>query len=61
MAVVLPQSFRDERWAVFVRDLQQWLETPQGRFAAFCAQRDRRDDDRSATVDRRLCSHGRRR
>lgn len=41
MAVTLPQSFRDERWAVFEHALRDWLETNEGRFAAYCAERDR--------------------
>ena len=41
MSVVLPQSFREERWVVFERELHIWLDTPQGRFAAFWAERQR--------------------
>jgi hypothetical protein len=42
MTFALPQSFRDERWSAFERALASWLETPEGRFAAYWAERDRR-------------------
>ena len=33
-------GFRARRWLRFERDLQAWLETPEGRFAAWEAARD---------------------
>jgi hypothetical protein len=30
-------GFRARRWLRFERDLQAWLQTPEGRFAAWCA------------------------
>lgn len=50
MGIVLPQSFRDERWAAFLRELERWLDTPEGRFAAFCAERDRREQTRAVAA-----------
>jgi hypothetical protein len=41
MAFALPQSFRDERWSAFERALASWPEIPEGRFAAYWAERDR--------------------
>lgn len=32
-------GFRARRWQRFERDLHEWLETPEGRFTAWCAQR----------------------
>jgi hypothetical protein len=32
-------GFRARRWLRFERDLQAWLETPEGRFAAWEAAR----------------------
>lgn len=31
-------GFRARRWLRFERDLRAWLETPEGRFEAWCAQ-----------------------
>jgi hypothetical protein len=33
-------GFRARRWLRFERDLRAWLETPEGRFAAWAAARD---------------------
>jgi hypothetical protein len=30
-------GFRARRWLRFERDLQAWLDTPEGRFAVWCA------------------------
>jgi hypothetical protein len=30
-------GFRARRWMRFERDLYDWLETPEGRFALWCA------------------------
>jgi len=32
-------GFRARRWLRFERDLQAWLDTPEGRFAAWAAAR----------------------
>jgi hypothetical protein len=34
-------GFRARRWLRFERDLQAWLETPEGRFAAWSAAEER--------------------
>jgi hypothetical protein len=31
-------GFRARRWQRFERDLGEWLQTPEGRFTAWCAQ-----------------------
>ncbi|HST42315.1 MAG TPA: hypothetical protein VLK58_22545 [Conexibacter sp.] len=31
-------GFRARRWLRFERDLHEWLETPEGRFTAWCAR-----------------------
>lgn len=31
-------GFRARRWLRFERDLNDWLETPEGRFTAWCAR-----------------------
>jgi len=31
-------GFRARRWRRFERDLRAWLETPEGRFEAWCAR-----------------------
>jgi hypothetical protein len=31
-------GFRARRWLRFERDLRLWLETPEGRFARWCAE-----------------------
>jgi hypothetical protein len=33
-------GFRARRWLRFERDLQSWLDTPEGRFAAWAAAQD---------------------
>jgi hypothetical protein len=33
-------GFRARRWQRFERDLRDWLETPEGRFASWRAQRE---------------------
>jgi hypothetical protein len=33
-------GYRARRWQRFERDLREWLETPDGRFASWRAQRD---------------------
>jgi hypothetical protein len=33
-------GFRARRWLRFERDLAAWLQTPEGRFAVFCAGED---------------------
>jgi|tagenome__1003787_1003787.scaffolds.fasta_scaffold20130870_2 hypothetical protein len=33
-------GFRARRWLRFERDLTAWLETPEGRFAVWCARED---------------------
>ena len=37
-------GFRARRWLRFERDLHAWLETPEGRFAAWEAARDTASD-----------------
>jgi len=34
-------GFRARVWRRFERDLRAWLATPEGRFAVYCAERDR--------------------
>ena len=31
-------GFRARRWLRFERDLEAWLQPPEGRFTAWCAQ-----------------------
>ena len=31
-------GFRARRWQRFERDLEDWLQTPEGRFTAWCAK-----------------------
>ena len=38
-------GFRARRWGRFERDLQAWLDTPEGQFAAWAAARDVGDDE----------------
>ena len=38
-------GFRARRWRRFERDLQAWLDTPEGQFAAWAAARDVGDDE----------------
>jgi hypothetical protein len=45
-------SFRERRWCRFERALAAWLETPEGRFAQFCARREREDAERRALLRR---------
>jgi hypothetical protein len=44
-------SFRDRAWARFERDLTTWLESGPGRFATYCAERERElEDELAATL-----------
>jgi hypothetical protein len=45
-------SFREIRWARFELALAAWLETPEGRFAQFCARRERENAERRALLRR---------
>jgi hypothetical protein len=45
-------SFREARWRAFERGLEGWLETPEGRFAAFTARRERELAERRALLRR---------
>ena len=45
-------SFRELRWRRFEHALGAWLETPEGRFAEFCARRQREEADRRALLRR---------
>ena len=45
-------SFRDLRWAGFERALAEWLDSPEGEFAAFCARRQRELAERRALLRR---------
>lgn len=45
-------SFRELSWRSFERALAAWLETPEGRFAQFCARREREDAERRALLRR---------
>ena len=45
-------SFRELRWRRFEHELEAWLETPEGRFAEFCARRQREVADRRALMRR---------
>jgi hypothetical protein len=45
-------SFRELRWRDFERAFEAWLETPEGRFAEFCARREREEADRRALLRR---------
>jgi hypothetical protein len=45
-------SFRELRWRRFEHDFRAWLETPEGRFAEFCARREREEADRRALLRR---------
>jgi hypothetical protein len=46
------QSFRELRWACFERALGDWLDSPEGRFAQFCASREREVAERRALLRR---------
>jgi hypothetical protein len=50
--VETPPSFREARWADFERGLRAWLATPEGRFAPFCAARQRETAERRALLRR---------
>ncbi len=50
--VVESASFRELRWRCFDNALGAWLETPEGRFAQFCARREREDAERRALLRR---------
>jgi hypothetical protein len=43
-------TFRELRWCRFERALGAWLDTPEGRFAEFCARREREDAERRALL-----------
>lgn len=45
-------SFRELRWRRFELALTAWLETPEGRFAEFCARRERENAERRALLRR---------
>lgn len=47
-----PPSFREARWADFECGLRAWLATPEGRFAEFCARRQRETAERRAFLRR---------
>jgi hypothetical protein len=46
------QSFRELRWSRFECAFWAWLETPEGRFADFCARRQREAAERRALLRR---------
>jgi hypothetical protein len=52
LAAETPPSFRELRWSRFERALGAWLETPEGRFAQFCARRQRENAERRALLRR---------
>jgi hypothetical protein len=43
-------SFRELSWRRFELGLAAWLETPEGRFAEFCARRERENAERRALL-----------
>ena len=45
-------SFRELRWARFEVALGDWLDSPEGRFAQFCAAREREIAERRALLRR---------
>ena len=45
-------SFRECRWQRFELAFVAWLETPEGRFAEFCACRQRENAERRALLRR---------
>ena len=45
-------SFRELRWRRFELALGAWLDTPEGRFAQFCACRERELAERRALLRR---------
>jgi hypothetical protein len=45
-------SFRELRWARFERALRDWLDSPEGQFADFCARRERELAERRALLRR---------
>lgn len=47
-----PPSFREARWGTFECELRAWLDTPDGRFAEYCAQRQRELQERRALLRR---------
>ena len=52
LAVDSTTSFRDLRWRRFEHAFAAWLETPEGRFAEFCARREREEAERRALLRR---------
>jgi hypothetical protein len=51
-AVETSPSFRELRWSCFEHSLGAWLDTPEGRFAQFCARRQRENQERRALLRR---------
>lgn len=51
-AVETTLSLRELHWARFERALADWLDSPEGRFAAFCARRERELAERRALLRR---------
>ena len=45
-------GLRELRWARFERALGEWLDSPEGRFAQFCASREREVAERRALLRR---------
>ncbi|HXV33900.1 MAG TPA: hypothetical protein VD769_07815 [Gaiellaceae bacterium] len=45
-------SYRELRWRRFEAALGTWLDTPEGRFAQFCARRERELAERRALLRR---------
>ena len=52
LVVETASSFRELRWRRFEHGLAAWLDTPEGRFAAFCARRERETAERRALLRR---------
>jgi hypothetical protein len=44
--------FRELRWARFERAFGDWLDSPEGRFAEYCAAREREVAERRALLRR---------
>jgi hypothetical protein len=47
-----PPSFREARWSTFECELHAWLQTPEGRFAEYWAERQRELEERRALLRR---------
>ena len=52
LVVETASSFRELRWHRFEHGLAVWLDTPEGRFATFCARRERETAGRRALLRR---------